>query len=51
MRGHVELAGTHTRGSTVFDWYKKDARPPNVVVVTKMDKVGMKFSCKLYGLC
>ncbi len=36
----IELAGKHTRGSTVFSWNKEDTRKPNCrIVKIDMDKV------------
>ena len=39
LHGHVELAGLHTRGATVFDWYRASGKAPNVNVVLKIDKL------------
>lgn len=44
MHGHIELAGTHTRGATVFDWYSKTEQK-NVNVLLRMDSEGYRTIC------
>jgi len=39
MHGHVELAGTHTRGATIFDWRGR-TQTANVNVILEMDRTG-----------
>lgn len=37
LHGTVELGGVHTRGTTVFDWYRASKKEPNVNIVLKID--------------